>query len=221
MQADPELFFYARREITLRKAAEKEKSEPDQSLINDIGTALRFVEEDFGERTASLDSLLVQNEITYDLLWAIFPPKEIVLAPKHGLMNQKQALKLNNTGYGVRVNNTRYFMVTARLLAHDGEDFGWGSLYFEIDEFEGARKITNLQIYPLSYNAECDTIRRDLISRGRLYLSLIDSPVCLEYTYSHAVKEVQMVTSSDTSKLYKFNVSILKTILHSHACNSL
>ena len=207
MQADPELFFYARQEITLRKAAEKEKPEPDQSLINDIGTALRFVEEDLGERTESLDSLLAQDEITHDLLWAIFPPKEIIFAPKHGLMNQKQVLKLNTTSYGVRVNNTGYFQIEARLISHDGEDFGWGTIYFVIDEFHGARKITNLSIYPLSRSVERDIIRQDLISRGRFYLSLIDSPACLEYTHPHAVKEVQMVTSNDTSKLFKFNVS--------------
>ncbi|KAG8530800.1 uncharacterized protein KY384_004157 [Bacidia gigantensis] len=203
--ADPELFFYAAQELNLRKAAEKERPEPDQSLIDDIGTALRFVEEDFGERTESLDSLLAQGEITFDLLWAIFRPKEFVLAPKHGLMNQTQALRLINTEHGIHPNNTRYFHVAARLITHDGEDFGWGSLELEINGFTGARKITNLPVYPLSCDPEHDKVRKDLVSRGRLYLSLVDSPTCMEYTYSHAVKEVQMLTPSDTSKLYKFN----------------
>ena len=47
---------------------EKQKPQPDQKLINDIGAALRYVEEDFSDQAASLISLVEQKEITYDLL---------------------------------------------------------------------------------------------------------------------------------------------------------
>jgi len=57
------------------KEEEKEKDEPNQFLINDIGTAMRFVDEDFGYQIQSLASLIDKGEITFDLLWAIFPPR--------------------------------------------------------------------------------------------------------------------------------------------------
>ncbi|ESZ91435.1 AAA family ATPase [Sclerotinia borealis F-4128] len=187
---DPELLFYAKDGLISRKSEEKEKDEPNQSLINDIGTALRFVDEDFAHQMQSLDSLLKNGEISFDLLWTIMKPKDLLVSMQQGLTSQMQAMALVSGTYRKRDNGMRYFQLHSSIISHDGEDFGYGFLDTEIDDFDGVKKITSLQAYPLHYDPDQDTTREKLIQRGRKYLSLIrSSPMCQEYTITFGVKD--------------------------------
>ncbi|KAM3069554.1 hypothetical protein ACMFMG_005657 [Clarireedia jacksonii] len=191
--ASPELFFHAREALFSKKEEEKNKNEPNQNLINDIGTALRFLQEDFGSVMQNLDSLLEKKEITFDLLWTIFPPRTLIIAPLHGLTNQPQAMVLKSESYERRENGAKFYSVTGDIITHDGEDFGYGALSMEIDEFEGARSLTALQVFPLRYHQNQEAVRKDLIARGRKYLSLIrKGNVCQEYTYLFGVKSTEL-----------------------------
>jgi hypothetical protein len=194
------------------KEEEKQKPQPDQKLIDDIGTALRYVEEDFSDQAASLKSLLEQKEITYDLLWAIFPPKEVVIAPKYGTMNQEQAYNLTDSNYSRRPNDSEYFYVNGQIITFDGQDFGHGSLAVEIDKFEGSRKITALVVYPIRHHPNELTLRQNLIARGKKYLSLLEKPACRDYPVTYAVKEITLADGSNRSE--KFNVCL--SLIFSH-----
>lgn len=171
-----------------RKEQEKDKAEPSQSLIYDIGTTLRYVDEDFGSRMQHLTSLLQSLEITWDLLFALFPPREVLFAQQHGLLAQEQASYLVDSNYRVRPNNTQYFEVIARIINHDGENFGWADLIIEIDEYDGTKMITSLPIFSFRYFSEHEEKKRDLIERGRKYISIIRRPTCQEYLNSMGVK---------------------------------
>ncbi|KAI9647060.1 hypothetical protein NHQ30_005062 [Ciborinia camelliae] len=204
-QCDPELLFHAKDALILRKSEEKEKDEPNQILVNDIGTALRFVDEDFGHQMQSLDSLLKNGEITFDLLWAIMKPKDLLVSMQYGLTTQLQAMDLVSGRYQKRDNGARYFQIEGRIISHDGEDFGYGFIDIEIDDFDGAKKITSLQGYPLHYDPHQDTIRKNLIQRGRKYLTLIQaSPICQEYTITFGLKENEF--ADGRTKIQKTNV---------------
>lgn len=208
MQADPKLLFHARPHLIRRKAEEKEKLHPDQALIDDIGTALRFVEEDYAGEIASLSSLLANKQITWDLLWAICPPDAIILAPKHGPLHQIQSLKLANSSYEERPNRTQYFSISGAIITHDGTNFGWGHLDLEIDKFDGAKQITSLAAFPLQYLNEHEAVRERLVARGRQYLSIVDKPICFEYaeknpTATSGLKEVVLSDGKRMSE--KFN----------------
>lgn len=181
---------------------------PDQALIDDIGTALRFVEEDYAGDIASLSSLLANEQITWDLLWTICPPNAIILAPKHGPLHQIQGLKLASSSYEKRLNGTLYFYIRGAIITHDGTDFGWGHLDLEIDQFDGAKQITSLVAFPLQYSKEREALRQRLVARGRQYLSIVDKPTCLEYaknnpTATSGIKEI--VLSNGKRMGEKFN----------------
>ena len=181
---------------------------PEQALIDDIGTALRFVEEDYAGDIASVNSLLANGQITWGLLWTIYPPNAIILAPKHGPLHQIQSLKLVSSSYEQRPNNTKYFSIRGAIITHDGEDFGWGHLDLEIDEFDGAKQITSLAAFPLQYSNEREALKERLVSRGRQYLSIVDKPTCLEYaknspTATSGIKEI--VRSNGKRMSEKFN----------------
>ncbi|KAF7904687.1 hypothetical protein EAF00_002021 [Botryotinia globosa] len=98
----PELLFHAKDALTSRKLEEKQKDDPNQILMNEIGTALQFINEDFGPQIQSLEWLLNDGEITYDLLWALMKSGDYVATTQfrltfHGrVMADPEAWKSNN-----------------------------------------------------------------------------------------------------------------------------
>ncbi|KAF1845136.1 AAA family ATPase [Cucurbitaria berberidis CBS 394.84] len=187
--ASPSLLFHAAPKLVEIKEEEKQKPQPDQLLINDIGTALRFVEEDFGGEINNLQSLLSKGEITFDLLWAIFPPRELIVAMEHGILRQPQALSIATSEYGTRDNGSKYYEAEGRVITHDGEDFGKGRFAPVIEAFEGAKKLTILEFYPIKYHPDEPALRKRLIARGKKYVALLENPTCQDYPLNHAVGE--------------------------------
>lgn len=47
-----------------------------------------------------------------------------------------------------------------------------GSMEIEVEEFKGPRKISNLACYPLKYHKDSDAMRKQLIERGKKFVSL-------------------------------------------------
>ncbi|KAL3473024.1 AAA family ATPase [Aspergillus californicus] len=201
--AKPELLFWAAPDLLRIKEEEKSKEAPSHQLIDDIGTALRFVEEDYHDQIRSLKSLSEQREITWDILWTIFPPREVVLATRYGILNQEQAFRLTESGYGQHENGTRYFYATGSIISYDGRDFGNASTTQIINQYEGSRKIDNLDCYPLSQHIDEDVVRERLIARGKKYISLLEQPVCRDYPVAYAIKEV--TRANGQTVVEKFN----------------
>ena len=192
-----------------RKAQEKENPVPNQALMDDVGTALRFVEEDYESTIPSVDSLVATKEITWDLLWTICPPKAEFLAPRYGLMHQMQVFYVVYTGYHKRENGSKYFEITGKIVTHDGTNFGWGDITIEIDQFEGASRMNSLKAFPLIYHPDYETVSDRLIVYGRRYVSIVDQPTCFEYVRratgnASGIKEV--VLSDGKRKPERFNV---------------
>ncbi|PWY68964.1 AAA family ATPase [Aspergillus sclerotioniger CBS 115572] len=201
--AKPELLFWAAPDLVRIKEEEKQKTSPNKPLIDDIGTALRFVEEDYASQIISLESLLQEKQITWDLLWAIFPPREVIIAPRFGVMNEEQAFNMLTSGYEERANGQRYFSANGQHIKHDGQDFGSTTLPLEIDEFDGARSISSLNFYPIQHHEEESALRERLIARGRKYVALMKEPACRDYTILTAIKEVERANGDTVPE--KFN----------------
>lgn len=66
----------------------------------------------------------------------------------------------------------KYYNIEGRYLEYDGKTFGMGSMEIEVEEFKGPRKISNLACYPLKYHKNADTMTKQLIERGKKFVSL-------------------------------------------------
>ncbi|MCJ1376077.1 hypothetical protein MMC20_007315 [Loxospora ochrophaea] len=176
---DPKLLFYALPSLTARINDEEAKDTPNKGLIDDISTALEFIDEDFGNTILSLASLSEHDEITFDLLWTLFPPRTVVFTKKNE-MNEPQALRFQTGSYETRQDRSEYFSLKCSMINHDGQDFGWGDHWLEINGFEGAKKTYTLSALPLSLHPEKEAMRNQLIDRGRKYIQMLE-PTCREY----------------------------------------
>ncbi|CZR51157.1 related to TOB3 (member of AAA-ATPase family) [Phialocephala subalpina] len=153
--ADPSLFYHSRQALIDRLATEheKESSTQDEILVADLKTALLFTEEEHGAAIADMSTLLPAEECTWDLLWALFKPSSLVFH-FHKYTQQPSLLLFRCVHSGVRFGLARY------------------PEKIEIDQFEGARKIGDLDVVPLQFMERESELRSFLGERGRRYAAL-------------------------------------------------
>ncbi|KAJ7047085.1 P-loop containing nucleoside triphosphate hydrolase protein [Mycena alexandri] len=162
--------FHCRLGLARKLEAEQCKSEPDEPLVADIKTALQFIEEDYAATIGDFD-LLAHNEISYDLLWVLFPPNTHIYR-YHPYTEQHQILLARSFEYSQRRDHSYYAKVSCDVLHRDGIAFGYAREILEIDAFRGARKILDLPLFPLDYYPKKQEICDFTTKRGRKYLGL-------------------------------------------------
>lgn len=173
-------------------------------FIEELSIASQYIAEDHGSTMETLASLSQHDEITFDLLWALFPPNATVYT-KSNLLCEEQILRLQKGEYGTRSNGSRYFSLDLRLISHDGEKLGWAESNIQIEQFDGAKKVRNLLCFPLDRHPEKETIHERLMQRGKRYLELMQATY-QEYTGA-AVTENRDVIVNDEYKKVVIHVS--------------
>ncbi|KAF2455506.1 hypothetical protein BDY21DRAFT_66848 [Lineolata rhizophorae] len=168
--ANPNHFFHALPGLAERRAEEAAKPTPDTTLLADLDIAIEYTLEDFGSDMANLRSLSEHGEITYDLVWALFPPNAIVYTAANQL-HQPHALRFLKGEYVG--GEEPHYALECRMISHDGQDFGWATMDLKIRPFEGARKVYGLDAFPLESHPEAERVREMLIERGKTYVSLL------------------------------------------------
>ncbi|KAI8630260.1 P-loop containing nucleoside triphosphate hydrolase protein [Xylariaceae sp. FL1651] len=180
---DIKLFYYAREGLQECLENESAKALPDTELMEDIALALDFIDEECASTTADLNSLLPHGDILYEHLWAIFSPNTILYSSTNALL-EPQAFRFSTAKYTANtrdIGGDSVFAVDVKMIHHSGEHVGWAKQTFHIQKFEGSQKIRSFPIYPLKFHPDPDSVRRALIERGHIYLSLTGQPIYREY----------------------------------------
>lgn len=197
------MFFHLKEPLEEALHTEASSVDPDESLLEDIRLALDFHKEEYASEIASLESLLRAGDITYELLWAIFPPR-CQLYSEENLLQEPQVYNLVTTrgrdkdgmppqplpftqptlrpSSGRRVTDPRQkgLEVIAELLHFNGQNIGWVEDGIQINEYQGAKKINSLEIYPLGYHTNAQHVRDTQYRHGQTYIGLLQ-PSCKEY----------------------------------------
>jgi hypothetical protein len=203
----PELLFHARDGLANRVKAETAKETADKALIDELGVALQYIAQDYASTQASLASLAEHDEITFDLLWALFPPNTTVYT-KGNLLREHQICKLQKGEYGSLPSGAKYYALSLRYISHDGEKLGWAEKTVQIGPFDGAKKVYNLTVVPLERLPAKGAVCAELKKRGKRYMELLDAPrgTYQEYTGA-AIAENRDVIVQDEYKKVLFHVS--------------
>ncbi|KAL5118350.1 hypothetical protein ACEQ8H_003699 [Pleosporales sp. CAS-2024a] len=203
----PELLFHAREGLSHRVKTEESKPVPNKTLVDELGVALQYISEDYASTQASLASLSDHDEITFDLLWALFPPNTTVYT-KQNLLREHQICKLQKGEYGQLPSGARYYSLHVKYISHDGDKFGWAQKSFQIGQFDGAKKVANLSCVPFERLPTRDAIRIELVKRGKRYMELLHAPRGTYQEYiGAAVTENRDVVVQDEYKKVVFHVS--------------
>ncbi|KAF1809396.1 P-loop containing nucleoside triphosphate hydrolase protein [Eremomyces bilateralis CBS 781.70] len=144
-------------------AALSEDSEDDRKTREHAQLLFDILLSEFQDTIETSQDMKSKGVITYEYLWTLFQPGEIIYARQDG---QETALKLASSKYGTDRNNLPCYWVTGKYIDFDGSRFGTQKINHDISAFSGTRRICSLGSYPLSFHTEPDLLKARLIERG-------------------------------------------------------
>ncbi|KAH7230146.1 P-loop containing nucleoside triphosphate hydrolase protein [Fusarium redolens] len=146
-------------------------AEQDAMSHSHLNLFVDYIETEFHSIDEELAGLVIKNEITFDLLWALFEPNEKVFTTCPGTDSPRCVLH-NYCEEGEEMDGTKFMRLDTRFLGTDGKIFGEAINRIKIPHFPGARRIDFLPAYPLRYHHNYDEIFRELVENGHRFISL-------------------------------------------------
>lgn len=144
----------------------------DDAKLKYLNLLIEYISTAYASTASRLASYVKTHEITYNLLWALFKPNTIVFttileAQKPACYNFESG-KENITSHGVS-----YFHVGLRFLDFNGQLFGEISMALGISKFNGAKRIDQLEAFPLEFHRSQERMGEHLVRCGRRLVSLM------------------------------------------------
>ena len=113
-------------------------------------------------------SLLAKERITYELLWAIFPPNSDVYT-KCLVTGAPQCVRYDSCEEREAPLGAKYYNVTCHYLDSDG---GKARLDITIPKFSGTKSIHTLEAFPLLYHPDAEALTTYFVQCGRTFISM-------------------------------------------------
>jgi hypothetical protein len=149
----------------------------DRFTLEHLDLLLDFIRTAYASTTERVGPLLEKHNITYDLLWTLFKPNTLVYTKCFGT-GQPRCVRYEFGEEKRTKDGVEYFHIKARYLDFDGKVFGETSSDHAIEKFRGAKRITALEIFPLTYHPGEKYMRVYLTEYGRKFLSMMDFHLC-------------------------------------------
>ena len=169
--ADLHLLYHSLEKLEERLGEEKSKASPDPKAVDHLSEVVNFIKDEQAADISTLSTLVPAGEITWNLLWTIFKPNTFA-THFHELTEQQMVVLTRWTDVEKRCNGT-FFRIACDVINDDGNSFGLAKKMFEIKEFEGATKISNLQIFPITYNTDKNKILEHARARAKRFVKMV------------------------------------------------
>ncbi|KAI0107760.1 hypothetical protein GGR51DRAFT_141060 [Nemania sp. FL0031] len=151
--------FYYRWDVLEELAGNRKNTDSDaathaQLLYNLLDIELR-------ETRNEITDLVKNGVITYNTLWAIFPPHSLLFSTING---QNRVLLRQDVHYA-----GGYLSLVVKFIDWNGRQFGYKTTELTIDQFSGTQPITDLGVYPLKFHPSRTEVEEDLKARGEKF----------------------------------------------------
>lgn len=168
-QVDPKDLYYSLGGLE-RLLTEAEKRTPmDEDTIFELKAAIQFVHEDFTETFASLKTLLPSKQITFDHLWALYPPNTIIWDTDS--LGNLQAYKVRKNVVMKDKEGMPWLFLHVDYIDSNGKVVGWvENQILRMPWFDRVMHIESLPYIPLEKGPDPDLVRKRLVEQGRLAL---------------------------------------------------
>jgi hypothetical protein len=125
----------------------------------------------YASASQRLSPLLENQEITFDLLWAIFKPNTAVYSKCPGT-DKARCIKYSFGDRRFTKLGKEYFHIEGSYLDFDGLQLGEATTALGIYSFHGVKRINSLDVFPLEYHDDADIEKNSLITNGRTFVKL-------------------------------------------------
>ncbi|KAL3691880.1 hypothetical protein R1sor_005531 [Riccia sorocarpa] len=143
---------------------------------------VRFLKKEYHDVRVRVERMTEDKTVPWDMLWAFFPP-----GAKVGYIcrvSKEQLLAL------VKSANFKYtqsrkqwkFDVVLDVYDYNGRSYRKCNITKEIDEFEGEVEFHKLDVFPLEFSEQADTLEETCLANGRKFCSYVMKQ---NYLYMH------------------------------------
>ncbi|KLU91978.1 hypothetical protein MAPG_10925 [Magnaporthiopsis poae ATCC 64411] len=157
------IFYY--RWKALEGILERQKSE-DPTAAAFTQLLYDVIDNELRDTINEVDDLLQNGVITYRLLWALFNPRSLVTANEDG---HQRFYVVTRVVYDDREEQVD---VSAKYVDWDGRKFGYVDSCHHIAQFDGTKRIAELDVFPARFHPEEKEERRKAIDRGQKFQKL-------------------------------------------------
>ncbi|UPL03231.1 hypothetical protein LCI18_014165 [Fusarium solani-melongenae] len=154
-----------------KKARKKNQVRLDDKRKH-LKVMIKYIDKDYETTKESLYPMLESGLITFDLLWALWKPNTLAYTTTYGCTSEPRVFRVDMATPQSSIVKGRFYAIDGKYVEFDGKRFGYGNMAVDVDEFQGARRITSLPCYPLQYHQNESKLRADLIERGKKFVNL-------------------------------------------------
>ena len=178
---DPNMLFLYLEECRaymeeLKKLSKTEKQKKARKSLKTRASHLKilvkYLDKDYADTKKTLYPMLENNTITFDLLWALYKQNTIAYCSTYGDSDQPRAFKIDFATKESHFMKGSWYSIEGKYLEYDGKAFGMGAMHTDVSSFQGARKISSLDCFPLQYHRDAEKLRAQLIERGKKFVAL-------------------------------------------------
>ncbi|KAH8596023.1 hypothetical protein B0O99DRAFT_511005 [Bisporella sp. PMI_857] len=159
------------KKITVKKGKKKAQKHINTKWKH-LKVLLKYLDKDYADTKKTLYPMLEAGLITFDLLWALYKPNDIVYTTTYGSTDEPRAYKIEQTEMYESMTKGPWYDVEGKYLEYDGKTWGMGTMSTDVSSFKGAKKIDSLACYPIRYHKNEANLRAELIERGKKFVSL-------------------------------------------------
>lgn len=154
-------FVHRWEQFTQARAAEQ-----DPTTRAHVDLLYEVLEEELHDVISRKNDLVRNGVITYDFLWTIYEPEAVVVSTLH---HRQCGLVFRSSYFNKRISA---IVLVCEYVDWDGDNFGRSSYNLTVPPFVGTSPIMSLPAIPLVFHPDQNTVRRDLIARGKLWEEL-------------------------------------------------
>ncbi|KAI1384131.1 P-loop containing nucleoside triphosphate hydrolase protein [Hypoxylon trugodes] len=145
----------------------------DEESIRHIQLLFDLLNKTINKAYDHYKDLTSKSLITFDYLWTLFKPGDILFEPGDSRPRMYRLLKTKHKTMPLIMGKVlREFKLKYLGIDTDGEKFGFQTIKVTIDDFKGIKKITDLHVYPERFMENRSHIRDQISARGRKFYSL-------------------------------------------------
>ena len=195
--------------------SKKGKSEQETHVLSCVNILLSTLSTDYCGTIATIKRLTSHNEITFNLLYALFVPRSLLVA-RCAVTGLPRLFKLVSFTKAAIDGRSAYHLVCESVDLVDrpvSHTVGVGRVQTTIllKYFKGTAKIDSLDAFPIQYHTDEAKLRESVIKRGNKWVSLIGV---------HHMQYDGLAAVKCDDKAIKHNVRCIRIVLRMFLKNS-
>lgn len=108
------------------------------------------------------------GKISYDNIWQVFPPSELIVTTTRGVPRLGRVLKYERED-SLEEHSLAEWRIHFEKLAWDGSSCGYLEELARIKPFSGDRDVNSLGVYPVSFHKDPEGFRNAMLERGKKF----------------------------------------------------